>query len=251
MHNARPLVAMALAGALGLTLSGCGGSEKSSATPPAAVGSPVSSGSAQSPVSSGSAQSPASSGSAQSPASTVSVPAGGQTAPGAASPSQPSPPASSAPTGGSSSGQAEAVACSTHDLDVSLTPGEGAGAGSLFPYLVLTNSSSATCTVRGYPGVSFVGYGNGTQLGAAGLRVDLASLQTVTLSPGQSSHSKLRIARAENFPADTCSPVAADGLRVYPPEQTAALYAPSDEFTACADESVKLIMVGPMEPGAA
>lgn len=143
------------------------------------------------------------------------------------------------------------MSCSSASLQASITGGDGSAAGSAFPYLVLTNTGADTCTLSGYPGVSFVGYQNGTQLGAPALRVDESSVQTVTLGSGQSSHSRLRIARGENYPAATCAPVQADGFRVYPPDENQALFAAASGFTACSNDGVSLIMVGPMEPGAA
>lgn len=46
-----------------------------------------------------------------------------------------------------------------------LTMDGGGGVGSSYPYLVLTNSGSADCSVTGYPGVSLAA--GGTQIGAA------------------------------------------------------------------------------------
>ncbi len=97
--------------------------------------------------------------------------------------------------------------------------------------------------------MSFVGGGNGTQIGAAG-ELDRSSPHgTVTLDPGKSAHAPLRIAQALNYPKDTCQPVTADGLRVYPPGETHALFVPSG-LTACRSSSVKLITVQALLPGA-
>lgn len=116
------------------------------------------------------------------------------------------------------------------------------------PNLVLANIGTQTCTLRGYPGVSFVGNNNGTQLGASGVQVDQSSVQTVTLAPRAAAVSHLRIVQASNFPSDKCQPAAADGLRIYPPDQTAALFVQSSSFTACTNDALALISVGPMEP---
>lgn len=148
-----------------------------------------------------------------------------------------------------SAAPASPAGCASADLAVSLAAGGGGGAGNLLPYLVLTNKGSTACTMRGYPGVSFVGDNNGTQLGAAGLQVDQSSVQTVTLAPNGSAHSQLRIVQAANFPSDKCQPVTADGLRVYPPNQTAALFVATKDYTACSNTALAIISVGPMEPG--
>jgi len=114
---------------------------------------------------------------------------------------------------------------------------------------VLTNASSRTCTLGGYPGVSFVGDDNGTQLGAPAEREDGGSAQTITLEPGDAAHSELRIVNAGTFDEATCSPEQADGLRVYPPDQTEALFVPSSDYTACANPETSIISVKALTPG--
>ncbi len=140
-------------------------------------------------------------------------------------------------------------ACTTADLEVSLTAGGGGGAGSMYPYLVLRNISSDTCTLGGYPGVSFVGDDDGTQLGAPAEREEGTPVQTITLEPRDSAHSELRIVNAGNFDAATCSPQQADGLRVYPPDQTEALFVPTTDYTACTDPDTSIISVQALAPG--
>ena len=85
--------------------------------------------------------------------------------------------------------------------------------------------------------------------GAAGTFETSSPHGTVTLDPGKSAHAPLRIARAENYPADTCRPVTADGLRVYPPGSTDALFVPTSGLTACQDDQVQLIFVQGLLPG--
>lgn len=144
---------------------------------------------------------------------------------------------------------AEDSGCSTSELEASLGTGGGGGAGSTYPSLVLTNTGERTCTLTGFPGVSFVGDDNGTQLGAPAERDGEGTPTTITLAPGESAHSLLRIVQAGNFDAATCAPQPADGLRVYPPDQTDALFVPSGSFTACTDPSVQILFVRALEPG--
>ncbi len=140
--------------------------------------------------------------------------------------------------------------CTSAHLSASIAPGGGGAAGSVLPYLVLTNTGTQRCTLQGWPGVSFVGDGNGTQLGAAG-DFDRASPHgTVTLDPGGAAHAPLKISNALNYDASTCNPVTADGLRVYPPGETHSLFAPSTDLTACRSDSVHLITVQALLPGA-
>ncbi|MDO8108439.1 DUF4232 domain-containing protein [Isoptericola sp. b441] len=140
--------------------------------------------------------------------------------------------------------------CASAHLTASLAPGGGGAAGSALPYLVLTNTGSTRCTLQGWPGVSFVGEGDGTQLGAAGDFDRSSPHGAVTLEPGGSAHAPLRIAQARNYPTADCHPEAADGLRVYPPGETHALFVASGDFTACRSDSVPLITVQALLPGA-
>jgi hypothetical protein len=85
-----------------------------------------------------------------------------------------------------------------------------------------TNTSSAGCTLSGYPKVAAY-QANGVQVGNAAGRDPAASVRQIMLSPGATAHATL----AENvsaFPPATCRPVNAAGLRVVLPGQSAARY---------------------------
>jgi len=134
---------------------------------------------------------------------------------------------SSAPAGSSSSGTAATHAgsirtCTTTHLEVALAR-TGAAAGSVYDTVRLTNTGTATCTLYGYPGVSLVGHGNGTQIGAAARRDHGFTPRTVTVRPGASTTFIVQVTQAANYPPSDCSPTPADGLRIYPPGNTAAL----------------------------
>lgn len=133
------------------------------------------------------------------------------------------------------------------ELTAKLTQGAGGGAGSSYPYLVLTNSGSQICTLRGYPGVS-LRHGD-TQIGAAAKRDSTVTASTITLKPRQSAHSALRIVNAENFDAADCTPTAADTMLIYPPDQTDALSIDATGLTGCADENTQILYVQVFQPG--
>lgn len=137
--------------------------------------------------------------------------------------------------------------CASSDLTATLTMGGGGGAGSSYPYLVLTNSGSADCSVTGYPGVSLAA--GGTQIGAAAERDDSVAPQTIVLKPGESAHSALRITNADAFDADTCNAQQADSLVVYPPDQTQAITVATSDYKGCANADTKIITVRALEPG--
>ncbi len=146
---------------------------------------------------------------------------------------------------------AAAPRCSSAALSVSLGTGGGVAAGTSYVDLVLTSTAGRSCTLEGWPGVSLVGDGNGTQLGAAAGRDPSSPPATVTLAPGGSAHARLGIANALNYPPATCDPVTADGLRVYPPGETHALFLPTTQFTACRMAGAPLLNVTALQPGAA
>ena len=123
-----------------------------------------------------------------------------------------------------------AAGCATSGLVLWLdTQGDGT-AGSIYYKLELTNLSGHSCTLSGYPGVSAVDLG-GHQLGSAGSRSS-SHVHTVRLANRASATAVLRITEAGNFPDSACHRVSAAGLRVYPPNQTAAKVIPFP-FDAC------------------
>ena len=191
--------------------------------------------------------------------STTNPPAASTTAASIGTATQSTSSQPSAATSAATTGSAPAAttskgvgACLAGQLTATLGAGAGGGAGHMNPFLVLTNKGSTACTVKGYPGVSFVGNGNGTQLGAAATREAAGiTITTLTLAPGQSAHSQLSITVAGNYDPTTCKPKAADGLRVYPPDETHSLFVASTSYTACQNASVVLILVRPLQAGAA
>jgi hypothetical protein len=111
-----------------------------------------------------------------------------------------------------------------------------------------TNHGRASCTLQGWPGVSFVGDGNGTQLGAAAQQ-DRASLHaTVTIGAGKTAIAPLRVTDALNFPTNTCQPATADGFRVYPPGEKYSLFIKDADFTACTDKTDIILTISAIRP---
>lgn len=173
---------------------------------------------------------------------------GGSSAPAAAQ-------AGSGPGSGSGSGtaaQAGLSACATPGLRGSIPAIGDAASGHYYYPLNLTNDSTRSCTLSGYPGVSFVTSAGGSQIGAAAVRDTPGQLmgdkpaQTVTLPPGQTVHAVLELQAAGSYSASVCGLVFAHWLRVYPPDEAAPLYI---GFTAqtCANGQ-NLLTVGPVQP---
>lgn len=139
--------------------------------------------------------------------------------------------------------------CETAKLTGTLGPAEGGAAGHVGVTLVLTNTGTSTCSLQGWPGVSFVGDGNGTQLGAAAVFMRNMPHPVVELRPGGTAHALLVVAIAANYPTDACKPQPADGFRVYPPGSRTSLFVEDRTFTACAEPSAPLLQVGPLTAG--
>jgi hypothetical protein len=136
--------------------------------------------------------------------------------------------------------------CATKDLRVSLTGGEGA-AGSTYFELTLTNTSGRPCRTGGFGGVSLVGDGNGTQIGAPADRTETDKVRAITLQPDGKATATLRETNAENYSASRCRPVPAEGFRVYPPNETHATYV-AHGSTGCRNEKVHLLTLSPYQP---
>jgi hypothetical protein len=155
-------------------------------------------------------------------------------------------PTTPAPTTGSSSGSGGTAAgeCTTANLTGSTTIANGGGAaGSTYIDIVLTNKGSASCTVQGWPGVSIVGGGNGTQIGQPAVLDRTSAHGTVTLASGAAAKAQLRIVSAGAYDASTCQPEAGDGYRVYPPGQKASLFISASGVEGCKSTAVSLLTV--------
>ncbi|CAN5473768.1 hypothetical protein BH10ACT10_BH10ACT10_03250 [soil metagenome] len=136
--------------------------------------------------------------------------------------------------------------CTVDDLEVRLSPGEGAS-GSTYFSVRLTNTTGRTCRTGGFGGVSLVGGGDGRQIGAPADRVEKSRLRVVTLKPGASAEAKLQLTEAGNYPAAKCRPVLAQGFRVYPPNETRSAFV-RHRATACRNNAVHLLRLSPYQP---
>ncbi len=154
----------------------------------------------------------------------------------------------STPTSTSASTPAAPTPCATSELTGSVAQSAGGGtAGGYGLTITLANAGSRECTLTGYPGVSFVGDGNGTQIGAAARRTPTGTPPSaVRLPPGGSATAAVQVTEAGNYDAATCEPSPVDGFRVYPPDNTAALFISYPNATGCRSPQAPLLSVGPM-----
>ncbi|HEY3530568.1 MAG TPA: DUF4232 domain-containing protein [Nocardioides sp.] len=113
-------------------------------------------------------------------------------------------------------------ACTNGDLSASYRHSDDA-AGHRYGWIVLRNVSGHACHTGGYGGVSYVGDGDGTQIGASAVRVD-GKVATYVLKPGQRLRSPIDEVNAQNYPRTKCRRAHVDGFRVYVPNATRSQY---------------------------
>ena len=167
--------------------------------------------------------------STSSAAPATSTPAGSEAA---------STPASSSATPPSSAGPSR---CKAANLTVSSDSAGGGAAGSVYSKLILTNSGTEACLLRGFPGVSLTADANGAPIGAPARQDGSSPVADVLLAPGQAGAAEMRYTQAGNY--SDCTPTQAAGYRVYPPEETASLFL-AEPRTACSNDAIELLTIG-------
>jgi hypothetical protein len=108
-------------------------------------------------------------------------------------------------------------------VKASVGTGEGT-AGSVYYPIRLKNTSGVTCTLRGYPVVSFTNKYHDPLGGQAA--EDIRPHSTVTLVPNASAHSTVRVPDADNFAPSTCLPRTSTYLRVRTKMAPVATFVP-------------------------
>jgi hypothetical protein len=163
-------------------------------------------------------------------------------------PPSPQPPVSAEPPSSpATSTPVQSARCHTGELKVTARAGPGGGAaGSEYVWLVFTNVSGRTCTLYGYPGVSWVTGPSGQQVNDPTERAG-ATPALVVLTPGGVAHAQVRHANPELYGPD-CHPVQVAGFRVYPPDETAAVFVPWAS-QACSANGVNVGEVWPIVAG--
>jgi hypothetical protein len=118
--------------------------------------------------------------------------------------------------------------CSTEQLRLSLGR-KDVGAGNVHLPLVLTNKSTGTCTLTGFPGVSVLDSA-GSGIGDPATRRG-ASRSTVSLPPGGSASAVLHTLNEGT--SDTPCRRTADRIRAYPPDSLSSMTVPARSFRVC------------------
>ena len=140
---------------------------------------------------------------------------------------------------------AVAAECTTSQLRLSAGPG-GAAAGTDYIPLVFTNVSGTPCSLRGYPGASFVD-SSGARLGFPADRSQGEPVRRVVLPSGGKAHALLGIPATANYSQSDCQPRHAAGIRAYPPNQRQSLIV-HIKLTVCTTDSGRSL-IQPVRPG--
>jgi hypothetical protein len=114
-----------------------------------------------------------------------------------------------------------------------------AAAGHRFGVIRLRNTSDRPCVVQGYGGLSYVGGGDGTQVGAAADR-EPRPTPRVVLRPGERAVSLVSESVAANYPRARCRPAPVDGFRVIVPDATRSQFV-AHRTTGCRNPAVHLL----------
>jgi uncharacterized protein DUF4232 len=185
-------------------------------------------------------------GQAPAPTSPTPTAASAATSSAASTTSTTSTAATATPTAGTGTPTNEAGGdrCTVGSLRIRYADDVGsAGAGSVSGTFTFTNTGSTSCTLAGFPGVSYVGAGGGTQVGQAATRTG-DPVKVRTLAPGKSVKAALRRTQPGNY-GDACQETKVDGFRVYPPDSTESAVV-SFPTTGCKSTSAPLLQVGPV-----
>jgi Domain of unknown function (DUF4232) len=143
-----------------------------------------------------------------------------------------------APSGTAATGQRAVPECTKADLSAKYKGGDAA-MSHVFGRIILHNVSSKPCFVQGYGGLSYVGGGNGTQVGAPADRTPSRTPRTV-LQPGDKVRSAVSETSVAPYPKHVCRPTKVDGFRVYAPDETHAFFI-AHPTMGCANPKVHLL----------
>ncbi len=113
--------------------------------------------------------------------------------------------------------------------------------GTMYRGLVFTNTGRRTCTIQGFPGVSFVAGDRGRQVGHAAWW-DGPKGEVITLNPGDAATAPVGFTNIDFYDPADCRPTPVRGLRVYPPHDTAAAFV-AFPTKACAATSIMHLLV--------
>lgn len=118
-----------------------------------------------------------------------------------------------------------AAACAASGLRVSLDlAAAGVAGGTSYVPLQFANTTQQSCQLTGFPAVAFTTGASGQQIGTEAAVDRAVPTRPVLLTPGGVAHAWLEVQDAADYPARSCHPVTAAGLRVVVPGAQNASY---------------------------
>ena len=166
--------------------------------------------------------------------------ASGPTSPSVSSSSQPNAAGAAEAAEAQPSAASGPALCKAANLAAATDSTGGGAAGSVYMQLILTNSGTEPCLLKGFAGVSLTAGADGEPIGEPAVRGESTPVTDVLLAPGQAGTATLRYSQAGNH--TDCSRTQAAGLRVYPPEDTASLFL-AQPREACSNAGIKLLTI--------
>jgi len=127
---------------------------------------------------------------------------------------------------------ASASTCHTANLTVTIGQANGA-AGSVGYELGFRNDSTSSCTMTGYPGVSFLD-ASGNQIGVPAGRNQMAHTP-VTVAPGATAYALLVVGNPDVY---NCPVAVPQQVRVYPPNETDSADVYAAGIRTCSNQVV-------------
>ncbi len=120
-------------------------------------------------------------------------------------------------------------ACSNSNTYVWFALAPSGAAGTIYYPIEFTNIGTSSCYLYGYPGVQAINSAD-NPVGPAASRLTL-SHGDVVLKPNQTAYALLGI--VEKGVISGCTATQADGLQVYPPNETQKQFISDFTFSAC------------------
>jgi hypothetical protein len=153
-----------------------------------------------------------------------------------------------APASGGAAAASGVTRCHTGDLRAK-TGGVESKAGVLYLSLVFTNKSSETCSLTGYPRVSWVSAKTGKAVNKPFVP-DTGTASPVVLEPGGQAHATLAYHQPDEIDPAKCKPVIAKGYKVVPPRESTSIFV-SGSTVACSSTGINTGKVLAIITGAA
>ena len=145
----------------------------------------------------------------------------------------------------SSAAPAGPSGCLASGMHAKVGVSQGA-AGTIYQVIVLTNTSNTTCTLYGYPGVSFVTGVGGAQVGLPATKNPVVAKTLVTLASGEEAAFLLGVHDVGAIPS--CKVTSVDWLRIYPPGDFGSVTV-QDKTQSCANANLSIMTVSPVRAG--